>query len=242
MSTNKPRIQTYVDASLYQQFEQERSQWGLSQSQAFERILSERYQSDRPEQLPGDHDLTPLIASINELRLKVSTLEDELESRLLAKLESRLLGSLPSESELVTSESELVTSELDSSLPSELDSSLPSEVATGELITTLTKKARQALSESPMELSKFVICEIDQEVGRFTYWMGGKQGFSSNLEVAKRYKSEAMAERAKKGILENSEYERFNSNPSRFQLKYNPVRFFVENPTPKLKGKVLAAV
>lgn len=51
MSTNKPRIQAYVDSSLHQQFEHERSLWDVSQSQALERILLERYQSNSSNQV-----------------------------------------------------------------------------------------------------------------------------------------------------------------------------------------------
>lgn len=99
VSTNKPRIQAYVDSRLHEQFEQERSHWGISQSQALERMLAERYQSDiaRDREVASDRDLMPLITSINKLRLQVSNLEDELEERLLNKLESRFSSSLLSE-------------------------------------------------------------------------------------------------------------------------------------------------
>lgn len=88
VSSNKPRIQSYIESMLYEQFEQERLAWGLSQSQALERMLSERYQSN-VTRLESEHELTPLINSINELRSRVSTLEDELESKLLSKLEDK---------------------------------------------------------------------------------------------------------------------------------------------------------
>lgn len=54
MATDKPRIQAYVLSKLYQQFESERLTWGLSQSQALERILLERYKDNRSEQVIGD--------------------------------------------------------------------------------------------------------------------------------------------------------------------------------------------
>lgn len=54
MATDKPRIQAYVLSKLYQQFEAERLTWGLSQSQALERILLERYQDDSSEQVTSD--------------------------------------------------------------------------------------------------------------------------------------------------------------------------------------------
>lgn len=54
MATDKPRIQAYVLSKLYQQFEAERLTWGLSQSQALERILLERYQDNSSEQVAGN--------------------------------------------------------------------------------------------------------------------------------------------------------------------------------------------
>ncbi len=273
MSTQKPRIQAYVQSELYQAFERERSQWGISQSQALERVLSERYQeasntTQIEHQLINNDDLHWIKVSLGNIRERLTRLEiannldDEVAieidndlpilSNLESVSESKLVtsesdGSLPSESELVTSDSDgglpselgLVTGESDSSLPSELElvtGESDGEVVTGKLITKLTKNAIRSLSDSPLELNKFVICEIDKEIGRFTYWTGSKNGFTSSLEAAKRYKSEAMAERAKKGILEDPSYSRFSE--ARFDLKYNPVRYFIENPAPKSKERV----
>lgn len=43
MTTNKQRIQGYIDLQLFESFETERAVWDISQSQALERILTERY-------------------------------------------------------------------------------------------------------------------------------------------------------------------------------------------------------
>ncbi|KJH69415.1 hypothetical protein [Aliterella atlantica] len=116
MSTNKLRIQAYVQSELYQQFEQERSQWDVSQSQALERILLERYQHDSGEQAISTRESVHWIALVEDLRKRV----ERLESNLPSELDS----SLPSELESVTSE---LDSELSDNLPSESTTSLPSE-------------------------------------------------------------------------------------------------------------------
>lgn len=103
MSTTKPRIQAYVQGEIYQQFEQERSQWDLSQSQALERILSERYQLDN--KAVNEPDMK-VLASVQILDHSLAALRNRVEA-----LELLLKSPLP------ISESELVTNESDSELP-----------------------------------------------------------------------------------------------------------------------------
>jgi len=46
MGTNKPRIQAYVEQSLFNSFKAEQDAWGMTQSEAIEQILAERYFSN----------------------------------------------------------------------------------------------------------------------------------------------------------------------------------------------------
>lgn len=71
MTTSKQRIQAYVDLQLFEAFEAERIEWNISQSQALERILAERY-SAKKQGLSVDHlalseRVTRLEAEIRQL-------------------------------------------------------------------------------------------------------------------------------------------------------------------------------
>ncbi len=338
MSTNKPRIQAYIDIDLYNHFEVQRINWGVSQSQALERILADRFQGEQPREgvkdiaasfeheftqytfkalrdlqnevgeiqdylrelkysikqaklhsslpseldssLPSELDSSLPSESNSELDSSLpseldsslpseldSSLPSELDSSLPSELDSNLPSeldsSLPSEldsslpSELDSSlPSELdssLPSELDSSLPSELDSSLPSEpnseldcsllsesIITKNIAVSLPENLSQALSESPIELNKIVICAINKETNLFYFWNGSQKGFTNSIVNAKRYKSEGMAERARLGILKDDYFSDYYSGS--FELRYNTVRYFQENTQFKPKGRELAKV
>lgn len=87
MATSKIRVQGYLHNDLYYQFEQERLKWNLTQSQAIERILSDRYQIDN--KLIG-------INASDSKETDSSRLE-QIENRI-ARIESKLFSESPSES------------------------------------------------------------------------------------------------------------------------------------------------
>lgn len=173
MSTNKPRIQAYIQSDLYQQFEQERSQWGVSQSQALERMLLERYQFDNTvnfRQPKQEYDLTWIKVSLGNIRERLTRLEiaNNLDDDIAIKLDSEMPSDLPilsnlkSVSELdssLLSDSGLVASELNSelngSLLGELDDNLPSEL---ELV------ASELDSDLELVTSESVTSELDSSL------------------------------------------------------------------------------
>ena len=48
MATQKPRVQAYIKQHLYDAFKAEQESWRLKESEALERILSERYDKAAP--------------------------------------------------------------------------------------------------------------------------------------------------------------------------------------------------
>lgn len=107
MSTKKQRIQAYVEQALFEAFEAERSTWGVSQSQALERILSERYSAFSASMQPGqpllEERLEKLEQAFNDFRTESLVTFESFERRLgffieVASLTNKLSNELPSES------------------------------------------------------------------------------------------------------------------------------------------------
>lgn len=67
MATNKVKIQGYIKRDIFEQFEAERIVWGLSHSQAIERILAERYEQNSNASLVDNNRFAALEESLEEL-------------------------------------------------------------------------------------------------------------------------------------------------------------------------------
>ena len=148
MSTSKPRIQAYVGSGLYQQFEQDREAWGLSQSQALERILSERYQADKQIDSIDSYVFDLQIKEVCE-RLNIlekATFKGEFPPKSTRDYPSEIFGQIVFESSL-----EAINQQLLSELPSELESEL--ESVTSELPSELPSELESVTSELPSELN-----------------------------------------------------------------------------------------
>jgi len=154
VSTNKLRIQAYVESNLYQQFENERLSWGVSQSQALERILLERYQHDSGEQVVSTRESVHWTSLVEDLRKRV----ERLESNLPGELNNNLPGESTSES----------TSELNNNLPGESTNELPSELGSslpGELPSELDSSLLgESTNELPSELDSSLPGESTNEL------------------------------------------------------------------------------
>lgn len=119
MATSKPKLQGYIDQQLFDQFEIEQRQWGLTQSQALERILAERYgrvhDEDRQRYSPqlSLHSLDKSLLNLEELVSKLSDRLLTLEQKVFG--ESLHVTSGPTSELLVADESLQIVSNLDSS-------------------------------------------------------------------------------------------------------------------------------
>jgi len=144
MATSKQRIQAYIDQQLFESFEAERVEWNLSQSQALERILAERYQAEKRSLATGANsdrlkwledkliDRTWLNnRSFDEIFNRLGTLED-IVSQLFRKLDSEL----PTSDLTSESNSELLVSDLSSESNSELPTSNLSSESNSELLVS----------------------------------------------------------------------------------------------------------
>lgn len=196
MATSKQRIQAYIDQQLFESFEAERAAWDISQSQALERILAERYNTKAIEAPISDSE--PKID-------RFKTLEGELKRRVaingmvFEEIFQRLndlegaVSKLASES-LATNNSELNSESL-TETKGGLDSELPSE----SLTTNNSELDGELPSESPIKnlpliinsthpyFERLILClERDEYL---SYWTDS-DSFSPDIREAKLYEKQ----------------------------------------------------
>jgi hypothetical protein len=102
MTTTKPKIQGYIDQKLADQFEAERQAWGLTQSQALERILAERYGMRQSREGITSNPPSDLLSNLEgitsdiyaKLDYGLLAIRDSINSRLNAIVENKLAGML----------------------------------------------------------------------------------------------------------------------------------------------------
>ena len=182
MATSKQRIQAYIDQQLFESFEAERAAWDISQSQALERILAERYNTkaieapisdsepkiDRFKTLEGELKrrvaingmvFEEIFQRLNDLEGAVSKLASESLATNNSELNSESLtetkGGLDSElpsESLATNNSELNSESL-TETKGGLDSELPSE----SLTTNNSELDGELPSESPIKNLPLII-------------------------------------------------------------------------------------
>ena len=160
MATSKPKIQGYVERSLFDQFETERHHWGLTQSQALERVLAERYGQTVKAKEVLDLPLFNLVQSLKE---RIDMLENLVPTDLPKQLEwitSEITSSSPeitSDTLEITSNSPEITNdtpEITSSSPEitndtpEITSSSP-EITSTDLPKQLEWITSEITSSSP---------------------------------------------------------------------------------------------
>lgn len=117
MATSKPRIQAYVEQYLFDCFKGEQEAWGLTQSEALERILAERYGKVSPMTTePPIPYLNDRLQSLEKTLAVQLGINDDLLHRL-----ERLENLLTLNSKSPVSEGEL----LDGEVESESNSKLP---------------------------------------------------------------------------------------------------------------------
>lgn len=156
MSTDKLRVQAYLHSDIYYQFDRERMSLGLTQSQALEKILIERYGAANKPENPKPESLDWIRSAFKDLQERVSKLE--LDSELFSEsfsesvsdtpneMLSQIIGEINHEVRVSPLEGELngelesdslgklkgkLESELESDLSSELNSELNSELPGG---------------------------------------------------------------------------------------------------------------
>lgn len=110
MATSKPKVQGYVSRDIFEQFEVDRVAWGLSQSQALERILNERYGIEKQHgNLPMDCErITVLEESLESLN-QLCKFSFELAFQRIGKLESITSNSQSDTSDLLMIDAEQIT-------------------------------------------------------------------------------------------------------------------------------------
>jgi hypothetical protein len=128
MASVKPKLQGYVREDLFIQFEDERRSLGLSQSQALEKMLLERYRLEPSK--PNPESLCWITKSLEDLQARVKRLEitgnpesdslSNLESDSPSNLESNPKSNPPSNLESDSLSNPL--SNLESDSPSNLES------------------------------------------------------------------------------------------------------------------------
>lgn len=190
MTTEKIRIQAYVERSLFERFEAERKDWHTSQSQGLERLLSERY---------GINIDNPNSERLERLERQYQELAHQLEGLKLI-----VFGNQTNDLAKI-----YVTSPDDwfSESPGEVleqDSELLSEHPVPQSAND-PQRASELLSESPELISSelpgesFVLCRLlknksgDPQYWRF--WGGARYGFTFSLKFAKLYASESSVKR-----------------------------------------------
>lgn len=158
MSTDKLRVQAYLHSDIYYQFDKERMTLGLTQSQALEKILIERYDVANKTENPKPESLDWIRSAFEDLQERVSKLE----------LDSELFGESFSESVSDTSNEILsqIIGEINHEvrvrqLEGEPESELEGEPE-GELFSELDSTI----------LSPFVIYSFDLQTGKYYYWEG----------------------------------------------------------------------
>ena len=164
MATSKPRIQAYVEQSLFDSFKAEQDAWGLTQSEALERILAERYgRKDDVETSSNQLEQSFLEGRLDRLDKLLQSLDRSFHflSSRVSYLERKVAGELPSES--LVSDSELPTGEL------------PSE---------------SLVSDSELS-GKLVICKVNKadsgDQSKWRYFANFKQGFVEQMDQARTY-------------------------------------------------------
>lgn len=207
MATDKPKIQGYIAQSLFDQFEAERQQWGLKQSQALERILSERYGQEYNQSSQQSFDQYESIQKqISNLTSKFVSLEHRVPFDLIEQLESlskAVYGSSPEITEQsngdtpeIASSSLDITEQITSDTPSiadvspEITSDIPSTTSSSPSITSDTPSiAEQSNSDTKEQM--LVVCKVNRDEPHHPlYWMG--KGFTSDLNKAKTYQASSV--------------------------------------------------
>ena len=204
MATSKPKIQGYVERSLFDQFETERHHWGLTQSQALERVLAERYGQTVKAKEVLDLPLFNLVQSLKE---RIDMLENLVPTDLPKQLEW-ITSEITSSSPEITND----TPEITSSSP-EITSDTP-EITNGSL---------QFTSDS---YKLFVICLFNTlppaDPEDFRYWSGNtKSQFSLSLDRAVKYKSFKVAVKQSEKLQQKDDYK-----GGGWEIKINTLEFF----------------
>ena len=127
MPSNKPKLQGYVDQSLFDKFQDERLRWNISQSEALEKILSERYYvivpSEKPTEFLADR-ISKIEQTLLEYAARIRILENcsnpPSESRS-DTLDSNPPSNLDGDTYISNPPSESRSDTLDSNPPSNLD-------------------------------------------------------------------------------------------------------------------------
>ena len=152
MASVKPKLQGYVREDLFIQFEDERRSLGLSQSQALEKMLLERYQLEPSK--PNPESLYWITKSLEDLQARVKRLEitgnpeSNLESNPPSNLESNPESNPPSnlESDSLSN----LPSNLESNLESDSLSNLPSNLESDSLSNLESNPLDKLASESKL--------------------------------------------------------------------------------------------
>lgn len=188
MATNKQRIQAYIDQQLFDCFEADRLRWNVSQSQALERILAERYNAK--VQSNTSYPILEAIESQNSSE-QLTRLEAEIRGMVTLN-HSRFEQVFNRLNHLEGAVTQLLSSESSSELPSESSGELSSE-SSGELPS---KSSSEIISGSHPFFDRFVICNLQAD-GEPDYWTG--EGFSCDIRQGLLYsnlkRSETQAQK-----------------------------------------------
>lgn len=171
MATNKIKIQGYLELKLATQFEVERESWGLTHSQALERVFAERYDMEQAQ-------IKPSVLS-NGLEQRLQRLEEHLAE--LAHLHEGLKLIVFGEN-LLKSDTQQITGDT------------PSDTLLDQLEEDDFRKVISTEKDSELIICKLYKNNPDHP-DSWRYWAGLKQGFVSNLNLAKGYKDEAAIKR-----------------------------------------------
>jgi len=186
MATSKPKIQGYVEPDVFTAFEAFRNERGLSQSQALEIAVAGFLELDQPGSAitvdaAYSKRLTELESSLEDLN-KLCKFSFRMAFHRLGKLEKgdtqEITGELPAEGD---------TQEITGGLPAEGD--------TQEITGDTLNMQRDTASKGNL----LVICKLYKnnadDPSHWRYWAGSKQGFVSDLKLAKTYKDDAAVRR-----------------------------------------------